>query len=522
MQEWLANAVGLLRVCLFTFMITCCLLFTGQPAQAANSDLYLLAIGVNDYPQLKQEAQLAFADDDARSMEVWAKSQEGRLYGRVWTKLLIGRAATRANIVTELATFFLSAGREDQLIVYMSGHGDVEKFSKQYYFLPSDAQAESLVGTGLSQSELMGHLSRSNRAHNRVLVLLDTCYAGALIDDEGSAGTGALLAALDRIELQDKEVPEGARVWSIISAGTSRERAPEGKEFSLPSDPPGVEGHGAFTSAALEALTTPLADVNHNGIISLQEFTSYISARAHEKSHGVLNPTVVGKAIDIALSWLSGTEEICDGTDNNLDGKIDEGFPDNNHNRIPDCLDLEVCNGSDDDGDGQIDEGYDRDGDGHKSRALCGQWGDDCDDSDLSMHPDQKDWNNLRDDDCDGLTDEDGISLKWNQKIPDLVEARHRRLQQAGLGYLVLGAGMAVLGAYSYQQVQTIETQTRESGTVSPEQVRSYRQWSAISAGFGGIGALTIGYSIKFTWSAREFRLETYPPSPDRAIARSP
>ena len=76
-----------------------------------------------------------------------------------------------------------------------------------------------------------------------------------------------------------------------------------------------------------------------------------------------------------------GAAEVCDGKDNNCDGKIDEGF-DADGDGVPtceiagkpaDCDDkdpavhpgaTEVCNGKDDNCNGAIDEGFDADNDG--------------------------------------------------------------------------------------------------------------------------------------------------------------
>ncbi|MBX3251039.1 MAG: putative metal-binding motif-containing protein, partial [Myxococcales bacterium] len=89
----------------------------------------------------------------------------------------------------------------------------------------------------------------------------------------------------------------------------------------------------------------------------------------------------------------------------------------------------EVCNGYDDDCDGRIDEGVlldgfvDADRDGHgdpdrPTRACPGvagfsTIGDDCDDDDRDIHPGRGEACNGIDDDCDGAIDENVVALTW-------------------------------------------------------------------------------------------------------------
>lgn len=95
-------------------------------------------------------------------------------------------------------------------------------------------------------------------------------------------------------------------------------------------------------------------------------------------------------------------EEECDGLDNDGDGDIDEGF-DHDTDGIPDCEEVEECNGLDDDADGEIDEDFDLDGDGY---TTCDTFPD-CDDEDASTSPGGTELDgDLKDNDCDGLVDE--------------------------------------------------------------------------------------------------------------------
>ncbi len=157
--------------------------------------------------------------------------------------------------------------------------------------------------------------------------------------------------------------------------------------------------------------------------------------------------------------FLPVSVEICNGVDDDCDGQIDEGFPQNTYyadadgdsygdpaktsitcattppsgyvTNNKDCDDnnasvhpgaIEVCNGIDDDCDGLIDEGVqttfyrDQDGDGYGNLSVTIQActapsgyvsnSTDCNDGNAAIHPGAMEICNNIDDDCDGLIDE--------------------------------------------------------------------------------------------------------------------
>jgi hypothetical protein len=177
-----------------------------------------------------------------------------------------------------------------------------------------------------------------------------------------------------------------------------------------------------------------------------------------------------GDCNDIDDSIFPGATEVCDLVDNDCDGIVDvdtesgetyfldddgDGYGDPEMSVISctlpvgyvenssDCLDTdasvnpdgtEICNGLDDDCSGGIDDGFelltwysddDRDGRGDPLRSVLSCFppeghvsgGDDCDDTDASIHGDMAELCDEKDNDCDGVTDEDLVDLVFYRDL---------------------------------------------------------------------------------------------------------
>jgi hypothetical protein len=148
-----------------------------------------------------------------------------------------------------------------------------------------------------------------------------------------------------------------------------------------------------------------------------------------------------------------GAAEICNGKDDNCDGKIDEGFDVDNDGtpscavggKPADCDDhdpaihpgaAETCNGKDDNCDGKVDEGFDADNDGFYACAH-GTIPADCDDTSATIHPGAPETCNNKDDNCNSLVDEIPANLSGQLSSP--INPHWQLVGSAGLS----GAGSA-------------------------------------------------------------------------------
>jgi hypothetical protein len=83
---------------------------------------------------------------------------------------------SKRDILTAVEGFFSAAERDDQLLLYYSGHGFPD-INGNLYLCARDTTTSSLVATGVSDGEVNAIINLS--AARAVIVILDCCYSGA-------------------------------------------------------------------------------------------------------------------------------------------------------------------------------------------------------------------------------------------------------------------------------------------------------------------------------------------------------
>jgi hypothetical protein len=191
--------------------------------------------------------------------------------------------AVDSTSVAEAHSFLAEAKVDDIVVVLIAGHGaQGSDAANPFLFLTARSDVDRLEETSLSRAafeNLMGGLESRHK-----LMLIDACQSGDSDDDLGSgvdvapssnmrSVRGTILTTpfgrwkrpldRDRYIYQENLGQSGA---IVISSSRGREAAFESDELA----------HGAFSFALLQALSTPVADADHNGSLELHELREYI------------------------------------------------------------------------------------------------------------------------------------------------------------------------------------------------------------------------------------------------------
>ncbi len=188
------------------------------------------------------------------------------------------RKPTLRNIKWALGTFLArSAKKDDTVFIFFAGHGapevdqqGVERDGLAKYLVSIDAEPDDLYSTALPMDELQTIFNRIEA--ERVVVFLDACYSG-------SAG-GRTFAS------------KKTRAMNVDDLFLERLTRSKGRAILTASRPAEVSlelaelGHGVFTYYLIEGLKGA-ADLNHDGIVTLQELYEYLEQQVSQKARSV-------------------------------------------------------------------------------------------------------------------------------------------------------------------------------------------------------------------------------------------
>jgi uncharacterized caspase-like protein len=207
---------------------------------------HALVIGNNAYTHLPA---LATARADAAAV---AEVLEQRYGFRVKTLY----DATRYDILSALNDLRADLEKNDNLLVYYAGHGELDKVNDRGHWLPVDAEPQSSANW-ISNIALTDVLNAMNANH--VIVVADSCYSGALTR-----------SSLPRL---DADMSEKARANWVRSMVAKRSRTALTSGGVAPVLDTGGSKHSIFARALLDVLRT------NREVMEGQRLFQHLSAR---------------------------------------------------------------------------------------------------------------------------------------------------------------------------------------------------------------------------------------------------
>ena len=243
-------------------------------------DTYAVIVGISDY-QDEGIPDLQYADKDALAFAGYLQSVVGGALDEDHLKVLVNEQATQAQFGAALDWLWEVAKENDKVIIYFSGHGDVERKSitQPGYLLCWDAPPNVYMGGGAFNvrdlNDVVSTLSIQNKA--RVVLIIDACRAGKLSGSQigGSQATAANLAKQYGNEIK------------ILSC--------QPDEYSIEGEQWGG-GRGAFSFHLLNGLNG-MADVNDDLSVNLLEIGRYLEDHVSTEvaPHSQIPMTVGGR-----------------------------------------------------------------------------------------------------------------------------------------------------------------------------------------------------------------------------------
>ncbi len=164
-----------------------------------------------------------------------------------------------------IARFFRASGRDDVLLMHLSGHG-IKDARGSLFMAASDTEIDLLDATAISAAWLDEQMTQSRS--RRKLLLLDCCFSGKF-------PFGMMHRAGEGVEVEERMQGRGR---AVITATNSMEYAYEGEQLSGEGQP------SYFSAAIVEALKTGEADRDQDQWISVDELYDYVYDWVRERS----------------------------------------------------------------------------------------------------------------------------------------------------------------------------------------------------------------------------------------------
>jgi len=233
---------------------------------------------------------LQFADRDAQDFLDFLRSPDGGSFQKENLRLLLNEDATVQNLRSALYTFLTRAQPEDEVVIYIAGHGAPDPNDpRNLYFLTYDTKVDDMGGTAFPMRQLQDVFTNTLKA-KRVVTFADTCHSFGFSGERnrGKKSNNLVNQYLARAANDSDR--------AVITASDI-------SQLSYESDKWGG-GHGVFTYFLLKGLRGE-ADFNKDGTVTAGELFAYVRDSVDKATNGNQSPMALpGLAERIPLSGV--------------------------------------------------------------------------------------------------------------------------------------------------------------------------------------------------------------------------
>ncbi|CAN5465759.1 hypothetical protein BH11PSE11_BH11PSE11_04170 [soil metagenome] len=236
-----------------------------------------LVIGISNYNEAKTSKsgkQFWPNLDNARNDAEGVGKTLEKNYG-FEVEYLLDENASYDRILSSLIRLRDTVRKDDQVIIYYAGHGEIDRVSTRGFWIPQDAWDQTSMGSRWIQSEQITNQIEAITA-GQVLLISDSCYSAALNSAVGRVSS--LATERSRANVIAELSKRNARL--LMTSGS----------FSPVADG-GAKGHSLFTAALLDSLQANTTAVMGRDLFNRVE--SMVLRRAREMRYNV-NPQYGG------------------------------------------------------------------------------------------------------------------------------------------------------------------------------------------------------------------------------------
>lgn len=238
-------------------------------AVEASANLYILAVGLNEYKNTRYN--LNYGNADAQAFADAVEKRGKNIFKEISKKVMFDADASHIGIKTAFNDIIKKARPQDVFVFFYAGHGAMSegtaKTAADFYLVPYDVvsifgDTGNLVAKGIAATDLR-EMSRKIKALKQ-LIVIDACQSGGAVET----------FAMVRGPAEEKAIQQLARsagVTVLASAG-QQQVATEFKKL----------GHGVFTYTLLKGLNGEADGSPMDGKVTISELKAYLDDQVPE------------------------------------------------------------------------------------------------------------------------------------------------------------------------------------------------------------------------------------------------